>query len=215
MKLYLSSLGIPNPKALTKLVGKSGTINVASIRNAWEPYSEERQKEFAEYIKLQQRSINANYEHVDLADYQDNEQRLSSKLKEFDLIWLHGGNTFVLNYRIQQSGFHRIIGELLGGGLVLGGDSAGAVVATPTLHGIELADKPSDAPEVYFNGLGLVKFGIIPHWGLDKYKEVMTDTENEMKRHVDKVQRLTDDDFIVVDDGLRTLYKGDEGSLLD
>lgn len=48
------------------------------------------------------------------------------------------------------------------------GYSAGAVVATPTLCGIELVDPPDDVPRGYdapipWDGMGLVDFSVAPH----------------------------------------------------
>ena len=53
--------------------------------------------------------------------------------------------------------------------LVYGGFSAGNCVATQTLKGIELIDNPVQMPEGYnketiWDGLGLVKFSIAPHY---------------------------------------------------
>jgi peptidase E len=53
---------------------------------------------------------------------------------------------------------------------VYGDDSAGACLAGPSLHDIELADNPEDAPEAIFTGLALVKFAIVPRWGNKKNK---------------------------------------------
>ena len=75
-----------------------------------------------------------------------------------------GGNTFYLNHKIHKTGFDELIKAALANGLVYGGTSAGAVVAEPTLHGVEFIDNPKDAPQVIWEGLGLVDFGIVPHW---------------------------------------------------
>jgi dipeptidase E len=53
--------------------------------------------------------------------------------------------------------------------LIYGGDGAGAVVAGPTLRGVELVDDPFDVPLGYdeylvWAGLGLTRFTIVPHF---------------------------------------------------
>lgn len=207
MKLFLSSLGIPEPRALMDLVGVKGTVKVASIRDAWGPYGLDRQKEFDGYATAQLQSINAEHSVVNLADYENDQSGLMNALSGFDLIWIHGGNTFVLNYSIQKSGFGNVIRKLLDEGIAFGGDSAGAVIACPTLHGIELVDDSSVAPEVLYNGLNLISFGIIPHWGLKKYAGIMSEAEKRMKQHVNRVIRLADTDFIVVNDNTVTLHR--------
>ena len=42
MKLYLSSIGVLNNKALMELLPKSNKLSVAVIPNAWDCYPEER-----------------------------------------------------------------------------------------------------------------------------------------------------------------------------
>jgi dipeptidase E len=69
---------------------------------------------------------------------------------------------------MRQSGFDLI----QDGALVYGGFSAGAVVATPTLKGIELVDDPHEIPdgyepEVIWEGLGLYDAAIAPHYKSD------------------------------------------------
>jgi len=72
-----------------------------------------------------------------------------------------------------MSGFTNCIGQLLADTeLVYAGYSAGAVVATPDLHGIEFVDDPVAAPDGYdkktpWEGLGLVGFRIAPHYRSD------------------------------------------------
>lgn len=58
------------------------------------------------------------------------------------------------------------------GELIYGGWSAGAVVAGPTLRGIEIMDDPYIVAESYqiepvWDGLGLVDFSIVPHFESD------------------------------------------------
>jgi len=84
--------------------------------------------------------------------------------------WAVGGNAFLLRRAMRQSGFDQIIGELLrDDALVYGGFSAGAVVVTPSLKGIDIMDDPQQlAPgydeNILWDGLGLVDFSIVPHY---------------------------------------------------
>ena len=79
-------------------------------------------------------------------------------------------NAFVLRRAMKQSGFDDVItGMLERDEIVYGGFSAGAVVATPTLRGIELMDDPAAVPagydpEVVWDGLGLIDYSIVPHF---------------------------------------------------
>ena len=71
---------------------------------------------------------------------------------------------------MKQSGFDDVMtGMLERDEIVYGGFSAGAVVAAPTLRGIELMDDPDEvppgyAPEPSWDGLGLIDYSIVPHF---------------------------------------------------
>jgi dipeptidase E len=84
-----------------------------------------------------------------------------------------GGNSFVLRRAMRLSGFDKLIGNFVNdNSLVYGGFSAGAVVATKTLRGIDLVDDPNSLPEDYpqnvvWEGLGFVDFSIAPHYRSD------------------------------------------------
>jgi dipeptidase E len=74
---------------------------------------------------------------------------------------------------MKRSGFDLLATPLIRNNkLVYGGFSAGAVVAGPTLRGIELVDDSQEIPEGYdpevvWEGLGLVDFSIAPHYKSD------------------------------------------------
>jgi dipeptidase E len=111
-----------------------------------------------------------------------------------------GGNTFHLNYYAQKSGFGDVIKNLLLEGLVYGGESAGAILVGSTLHGIEYLDDPKLAPEILWNGIGLLDYGLIPHWGWEKYGEYISKARNEMEKH-GTVITLDNDKALVIIDG--------------
>ncbi len=106
---------------------------------------------------------------LDLRAYFGHTAALRAGLAQVDLVWVMGGNVFVLRRAMKQSGFDIVIRELLeADALAYGGFSAGAVVAGPTLHGLELMDDPFDVPAGYdeplvWSGLGLTPFAIVPH----------------------------------------------------
>ena len=72
---------------------------------------------------------------------------------------------------MRTSGFDEVIGDLVDGGLVYGGDSAGALVAGRTLKGVEIADDASVDPDPIWEGLGLVDDFILPHVNSSDYAD--------------------------------------------
>ncbi len=107
---------------------------------------------------------------LDLRDHFGRPDGLAEALAGVRLIWANGGNAFLLRRAMMQSGLDRILRErVLAGTLMYGGWSAGAVVAGPTLRGVELMDDPEAVvdgylPEPIWDGLGLVDFSIVPHF---------------------------------------------------
>ena len=120
-----------------------------------------------------------------------------------DFIWIMGGNTFYLNYKIHKTGFDKTLKSAVANGLVYGGTSAGAVIAGPTIHGAENVDDLKDAPQVIWDGLGLVDFGIVPHWGMEKYAKELEKMYEEMQPYVSQVIKLSNEDAVIDIDGIQ------------
>jgi len=107
---------------------------------------------------------------LDLRAYFGQPDALRTSLGEVDLVWVMGGNSFVLRRAMKQSGFDIVIRDMLDADTIAyGGFSAGAVVAGPSLRGLELMDDPFELPDGYdeppiWSGLGLTPFAIVPHY---------------------------------------------------
>ena len=80
--------------------------------------------------------------------------------------------------------------------------SAGAIITGPTLHGAENADNPNDAPQVLWDAMRLVKFGIVPHWGMEKYKTVLEKIKIAQEPYVSEVFTLTNDQALTSVNGV-------------
>lgn len=193
----ISSIRIPTPRDLAKLLGKSSlkSVSVALITNAEDQYSE-RPRDFLvnDFISyMQQLGLQVN--EVDLCKY-DNTKELKDVLTGCDLIWAMGGNTFMLRYEMRRSGFDGIIKELLEDGVVYGGDSAGALVAGTSIAGIESADEPAYAERVVKKGLNLVPYVVMPHVDNPEFSDVMPIVRKLHKNIIE----LKDTQAVIFDD---------------
>jgi dipeptidase E len=117
--------------------------------------------------------------HVCACDIRDHDrENLAQQLNEADLCILIGGNTFVLMHAMRASGFDRILNDrAMKGGVLVIGESAGAVVLGPSIGHVSGMDDPSAAPEVLEAGLGWVAKPVLahrgsPHWGLGEAVDV-------------------------------------------
>lgn len=172
MRLYLSSYRTGDRAgSLLALLG-SGK-RTAVISNALDNISPTARSIYRDEVHdphIELAALGLETKELDLRRYFGNAEALQAKLGEFDLVWVMGGNAFVLRRAMKQSGFDDVItGMLERDEIVYGGFSAGAVVAAPTLRGIDLMDDPAEVPagydpEVVWDGLGLIDHSIVPHF---------------------------------------------------
>lgn len=196
MKLFLSSAGIqPETKEeFLKLLGKDPKeVKVAFIPTAG--YPEIKQK----YIDEAFESLNdigiTDIKIVDLKE--EDEDSLLQKLKDVNLIWVNGGNTFWLLNWVRKSGFDKIIKGLLDNGAIYLGVSAGSYIACPNIEMSTWKSSEKDRCGVTdFQALGLTDFLMSVHYE-DKYKD---EIENGVKTTKLPVVVLTDEQAVVVDD---------------
>jgi dipeptidase E len=201
MKFFLSSIRPPNNDELTELFGNKKELSVGIIPNAWDTYTDEIQnKEVAEVVS-NFKELGFKTSIIDLTT----DANIDKKVESNDFLWVMGGNTFYLNYKIHMTGFDKMISDAIGKGVIYGGSSAGAVVVGPTLHGVENVDDPKDAPEIIWDGLSLVDVGIVPHWGIAKYSSQLEKMKDEMLPYVAQIVTLTNDQAVTIINGQRQL----------
>lgn len=204
MKLFLSSEGVPRAEVLRGMLRlTTGKPRVALITNAQDPYPEVLAEARSLALGIEFGVLGYDSVHVDLRKYEGKTEELMQVLRECELVWCAGGNSFWLRYVMKTSGFDAIITPLLDEGVVYGGWSAGAVVAGPSMHPIELMDEPEKAPEVIYEGLGLVDTFIWPHWDREKYTHLQADATEAMAKCTHKTMTLKDGEVLVVEDGVQ------------
>ena len=169
MKLYLSSYCIgSDPTKLTELF--SANKKAAVIANAMDFLEKSERDKSVKQEMDDLTKLGLTAEELDLRDYFDKSKGLSEKLNTYGLIWVRGGNTFILRRAMAQSGFDKLLKEKnKDPDFVYAGYSAGICVLSPTLRGLELVDYPRRIPYGYksniiWNGVDIVDFSIAPHY---------------------------------------------------
>lgn len=171
MRLYLSSERL-GERAGALLAMVNGP-RVAVIANGYdgasamarEIYRAEVYDPIAEF-----KSLGLEPSEIDLRAHFGDAASLRQRMSTYDLVWVMGGNSFVLRRAMKQSGFDTVIRDMLErDAIAYGGYAAGAVIAGPSLRGHELMDDPFELPEGYdepliWSGLGLTPFAIVPHY---------------------------------------------------
>jgi len=207
MKFYLSSFKIGNDQSKLQDMTDGGNKRVAFIHNALDFATdlERRNKSDATDISDLER-LGFNVDILDLKQYFNNAKELEERLENYDVIWVRGGNTFVLAQAMKLSGFAEIIKiyHRNGKDVVYGGYSAGICVLGPTLRGIHLADDPNQKPygERYatiWEGLNILDYVIAPHYKSDhKESEAIDKAVEYMINHKILFKALRDGEVITI-----------------
>ena len=71
---------------------------------------------YIERHKQKMNELNFSYTEIDIAD--KNEAQLSSILTGYDIIFVEGGNTFYLLKSVHESGFDKVMKDLVSKGVV-------------------------------------------------------------------------------------------------
>ncbi len=200
MKLYLSSYRIPDVETFLRFINKpKDKIKLGLILNAKDDKPDKERLEKSKELILYFKDIVSYVEEIDLRNFYKNNNELESTLKRFDVLWFNGGNTFMLRYSLKESGLDGMIKALLEEGIVVGGDSAGAIVLGPTLKYFDSADDPSVAPIQIYEGLNMIDTSIIPHWESEKYQSILTKIEESLSYDGYKTRTITDEQFLLAE----------------
>jgi len=172
MRLYLSSYRVGDSAgSLLAMLGNGK--RAALIDNALDLYSDDAREMQRREVYDPAAELNAlgiGVTRLDLRRYFGRPEALETELRGYDLVWVVGGNAFVLRRAMKASGFDDVItGMLDKDEIVYGGCGAGAVVAAPSLSGMGMFDDIDDIPpgydaETVWDGLGLIDHAIVPHY---------------------------------------------------
>lgn len=214
MRLYLSSYRLGNySKELVKLTGEK--VKIAIIGNAGDGYGNiKERKESINRHKFDLSNIGLVPSEIDLRKYFGESDKLEIKLKEFDAVWVKGGNTFVLRRAMKLSGFDKIIKKMLKkDSIVYGGFSAGWCILSSSLHGLETVDDPNKIPKGYpkkieWKGLNLINYSACPHYKSDHPESADVDKEVKFyKQNKIPYKVLRDGEVIVVNGNKEKIFR--------
>ena len=203
--LFLLSKGLKTDALkgeLLKLLEKDASMySVAVVVNASSTEKKKRKK--TRKIKLQFHELGFDSSRVEMFDLMT---RNSNELKNFDIIYILGGNPFLLLDQVNKSGSRDLLYELAYQNKILMGYSAGALLLGPDLSLMNSADSLLGFNELGLQELdciGLYDFYIFPHYDdftaqAPELITVINDFESGSKL---PVQRLNDDQGIIFQNG--------------
>lgn len=182
MKFYLSSNKIGNEEKKLKEITRTGNKRVAYINNALDFMTdlERNNNSDAEDIAdLEQLGFSVDI--LDLRKFFHDSKKLEEALDNYAMIWVRGGNTFVLAQAFKLSGLNEILTKYYNDDkdIVYGGYSAGICNIGTTLKGLHLADDPylnpyKETDQTIWEGLNILDYALVPHYksNYEEFKEI-------------------------------------------
>ncbi|MFA5994156.1 MAG: Type 1 glutamine amidotransferase-like domain-containing protein [Parcubacteria group bacterium] len=198
-KLLLSSNGsFIIEKGLKLLFDDISKIRLAYITTAGKGSSD---KTYIETHKEMLKKEGCNFEELDIEGKTEDELR--ELLKNKNAVYVEGGNTFYLLKAVRESGFDKVIKELIEKSVPYIGSSAGSYIACPTIEMATWKPKQKDRFGVSdFTAMNLVPFLVVAHYE-PEFKEVL-------KEKIPQIQYETK----VLKDGQAILVEGDSYKLV-
>lgn len=205
MKLYLSSYKFGNyTEELVKLGSNKKRVGVIMNAVDWSDDKERVTKSLNDQIDVL-KSLGFEPEQIDLRNYFDKKEELKKHLTNFGMVWVYGGNTFVLKRAYEQSGFGETIKNMiLKDEIVYAGFSAGVVILSKSLKGLEIVDDPQIVPEGYksdfsWDGLGLLDYHVAVHHKSDHAESPAIEEEIKYcEKNNIPCEKIKDGEVIVV-----------------
>jgi|SRR5579862_4733217 len=204
MRLFLSSYRAGKyDHRLREFLGS--VDKVAVITNAKDYKTLESRKIRVEENFEYWRSIGLEPIEIDLRPY-FHTPGAEKLLAKHNFIWLAGGNVFLLRRALRYTGLDKFLGDSVRRNeIILGGESAGAIIMGPTLKYSDTEedeDSPNYVPdgyekEVSWDGLGFINYVPVPHYktldyiGIDQYVK-------NLKNDKIPLQTMTDDQAIII-----------------
>jgi len=99
---------------------------------------------------------------------------IADKLRNNDLIYVTGGNTFFLLQELKKMGGDKLITEQINLGKLYIGESAGSMILSPNIEYVKAMDNHEEAPGlIEFSALNIVDFYPLPHHTNFPFKKVV------------------------------------------
>ncbi|MDF0480187.1 Type 1 glutamine amidotransferase-like domain-containing protein [Vagococcus sp. PNs007] len=125
-------------------------------------------------------------------------EECQTTIEQNDLIYVSGGNTFYLLEELRDKGVDKVLTDEITKGKTYIGESAGAIILSPTIDYIEKMDDKTKAPHLKSSqGLNVVNFSPLPHVGHKYLGEYASDISDNYHGKEELVP-FSDDQLIIV-----------------
>jgi dipeptidase E len=197
-RLLLASWGVG---ALPDFVGRPASdVRLAFVPTAAADFPD---AEFLQADRDRLRALGYQVADLDLVDVEPD--AVADALRDVDVLYVTGGNTFMLLHHMRRSGLAELLPSRLAAGLLYVGVSAGSVVAGPDCEPVTEFDDADAVPELEsMAGLNLVDVVVLSHYGAEDPAKFRRIRERFGDRY--EIVTLTDEQAVRVEaDGSRTI----------
>ena len=211
MKLLLTSAGLTNKtisNALIELVGKpANKISVAFIPTAANYEKGDKSWLINDLVRFK----DGGFKSIDIVDISALEkEKWLERLKNTDVLFFGGGNTFHLMYWVEKSGLKELLPDLLKT-RVYGGISAGSWIVGPkVLTPLQELFPDEENEHNLVDGLNLVPFHIVPHLNSKWFKELREKNIRNLAKNINEPIYIIDDQCAieVINDSIEVIGEG-------
>ena len=201
------------------LFSTPGKDDLRYVIEASQPYLEDKDEPVVAYMPLaslyaerwrgiNEEAFNGLAKLVEVNAELMTQKEIESILRDAALIYITGGNTFLLNHRLHLSSVMPYLKKKIQNGLPVVGVSAGMIVCGPNI--LTSTDMNSVAT-TYFDGLHATPFNFLAHYPKDAYGQSVLDDwlGDYYFFHDNPVLMLCDDAYIKVDGKKTSLVRGE------
>lgn len=196
MKAFLTSRYISKEQGeiLIRLLGGEKANHALFITSAAVPYGNDPRPIWLTESLADMESFAEQITETTLED----DDFIPNALDDYDLIFVSGGNTFYLAYRLHETGMAEKLKTYIKNDGVYAGSSAGSCILCDNLDPIKAADDPSLVPKI-MPGLGLVDEAIVPHADSEKHKESVQEIISGYQNLNKEIIRIGNREVLIID----------------
>ena len=162
-----------------------------------ERWLEDAERAFNDFARLE--SVNAELMH---------QKEIEDVIRRAAVVYIPGGNTFLLNHRLHTSGIMPYLKRTIQKGLPVVAFSAGMIICGPNI----LTSRDMNTVETpHFGGLAVSSFNFVAHYPLDSYGQSVKDEwlADYHFFHDNPVIMLSDGAYVRVNGRKTTLVRGE------
>ncbi|MBK9006338.1 MAG: Type 1 glutamine amidotransferase-like domain-containing protein [Anaerolineae bacterium] len=201
------------------LLSTPGDRDIRWVVDACKPHLQDKDEPTIAFMPLASLNVNRwldytvrSFEKLARVELIDTDRmelpKMESILRKAHVVYISGGNTFLLNHRLHISGLMPYLRKKVQSGLPVVGFSAGMIVCGPNI----LTSKDMNSVETdHFDGLNASLFNFVAHYDADAYGQspMHDDWLSEYHSfHDNPVIMLSDGAYVKVDGKKTTLVRG-------